>query len=254
VSARVGAAADIAPIAASIDARGIDATLRTPDGEVRIASRLVGAHNLENLVVALGVVHALDLDVRRAAEGLSREAGAPGRLERCDGPEDDITVLVDYAHTPDALARVLDTVRAIAKGRVLCVFGCGGDRDPSKRAPMGEAAASRADAAIVTNDNPRTEDPRVIADAVLVGVRRAGLPAIDSLALLDGSRGHLVELDRACAIDIAIGSAQPGDVVVIAGKGHEDYQIIGKEKRPFDDRVQAHRALAERRCGMKERC
>jgi UDP-N-acetylmuramoyl-L-alanyl-D-glutamate--2,6-diaminopimelate ligase len=252
VSARVGAdetVADIAPRSASITSRGIDAVLRTPDGDVRVASRLVGAHNLENLVVALGVVHALDLDVARAAAGLANEAGAPGRLERCDGPDDDVTVLVDYAHTPDALARVLDAVRAVATGRVLCVFGCGGDRDASKRAPMGRAAASRSDAAIVTNDNPRTEDPNVIAESVIEGVKSAGSNAIDSLALADGARGFLVELDRARAIDIAIGAASSGDVVVIAGKGHEDYQIVGTEKRHFDDREEAKRALAERRCG-----
>jgi UDP-N-acetylmuramoyl-L-alanyl-D-glutamate--2,6-diaminopimelate ligase len=234
VSARVGADADIAPLAARIDARGTVATLRTPGGEVRIASRLVGAHNLENLVVALGVALALDLDVARAAEALSGETGAPGRLERCDVAGDDVTVLVDYAHTPDALARALDAVRAGTDGRVWCVFGCGGDRDPTKRGPMGEAVARRADVAVVTNDNPRTEDPAAIAAAVVAGARAGG-------------KEPLVELDRRKAIDLAVRSASVGDLVLIAGKGHEDYQVVGQVKHPFDDRIEARRALEARR-------
>src|ERR1019366_9721265 len=165
---------------------------------------------------------------------LSGEAGAPGRLERCDVAGDDVTALVDYAHTPDALARALDAVRAVTRGKVWCVFGCGGDRDPTKRGPMGEAVARRADVVVVTNDNPRTEDPRVIADAVIAGVRRAGIEPI-------------VELDRRTAIDLAVRSASRGDAVLIAGKGHEDYQLVGVLALPFDDRIEARRALAERR-------
>jgi UDP-N-acetylmuramoyl-L-alanyl-D-glutamate--2,6-diaminopimelate ligase len=234
VSARPGADADIAPREARVTAAGIEATLATPAGDVRLASRLVGAHNLENLVVAMGVAHALELDLGGAAEALANEPGAPGRLERCDEPGDDVVVLVDYAHTPDALARVLDAVRKVASGRVWCVFGCGGDRDPTKREPMGEAAGARADVAIVTNDNPRSEDPAVIARAVEAGVRRAG-------------KEPIVELDRRAAIARAVRDAAPGDVVLVAGKGHEDYQIIGAEKLAFDDRVEARRALAARR-------
>jgi UDP-N-acetylmuramoyl-L-alanyl-D-glutamate--2,6-diaminopimelate ligase len=234
VSARPGADADVVVREARLDARGIDATVRTAHGDVHIASRLVGAHNLENVLVALGIACALELDPRRAADALSREPGAPGRLERCDCQGDDITVLVDYAHTPDALARVLDAVRSVSAGRLLCVFGCGGDRDPTKRAPMGEAVAKRADVAIVTSDNPRTEDPSAIAEAVIAGVRSAG-------------REPVVELDRRKAIDLAVRSASEGDLVVIAGKGHEDYQIVGTSKQPFDDRAEARRALEQRR-------
>ena len=233
VSARVGADADVVPLAARVDAGGIHARVRTPDGELALDSRLVGAHNLENLLLALGIARALDLDLTRAAEALSREPGAPGRLERCDGEDDDVVVLVDYAHTPDALARALDSVRAVTGGRVWCVFGCGGDRDRAKRAPMGEAVARRADVAIVSNDNPRTEDPHAIADAVVAGVRAAG-------------KTPIVELDRRKAIELAVRSASRGDVVLVAGKGHEDYQIVGTVKRPFDDRIEARRALAER--------
>jgi UDP-N-acetylmuramoyl-L-alanyl-D-glutamate--2,6-diaminopimelate ligase len=253
VSAKVGASdddAEIAPRAVTMSADGIDATLRTPVGDVRVRSRLVGAHNLENLVVTLGVVHALELDLARAADALGRESGAPGRLERCDAPGDDVTVLVDYAHTPDALARALESVRAFAKGRIWCVFGCGGDRDATKRAPMGAAAARGADALVVTNDNPRTEDPAAIARAICVGVRGAGVDEAGVAALGSGARGFVVELDRARAIALAIGAASANDVVVIAGKGHEDYQIVGVEKRHFDDREEARRALAVRRATL----
>ncbi|HEY6461529.1 MAG TPA: UDP-N-acetylmuramoyl-L-alanyl-D-glutamate--2,6-diaminopimelate ligase, partial [Polyangiaceae bacterium] len=228
-----GNAADVFPLELRLDARGIAATVRTPAGDVPLVSRLVGAHNVENLLLALGIAFSLELDVARAAEALSREPGAPGRLERCDAEGDDVTVLVDYAHTPDALARALDAVRAVATGKVWCVFGCGGDRDPTKRGPMGEAVGRRADVAIVTNDNPRTEDPVVIAEAVVAGVRASGAKP-------------QVELDRRKAIDLAVRSAGTGDVVLVAGKGHEDYQIVGTVKHPFDDRIETRRALAER--------
>jgi UDP-N-acetylmuramoyl-L-alanyl-D-glutamate--2,6-diaminopimelate ligase len=234
VSARVGGDADLAPLDARVDAGGITATVRVPGGEVKIASRLVGAHNLENLMVALGVAQALELDLARAAEALSREAGAPGRLERCDGPGDDVTVLVDYAHTPDALARALDAVRSVAPRRVWCVFGCGGDRDASKRGPMGDAVARGADEVVVTSDNPRTEAPEAIAAAVVAGVRGAG-------------KDPRVELDRRKAIDLAVRSSSGGDVILVAGKGHEDYQIVGTVKHPFDDRIETRRALEARR-------
>ena len=246
VSAKVGADADVAPLSSSLDARGVRARLRSPAGELELASPLVGAHNLENLVVALGVVIALGLDARRACAALAGEKGAPGRLERCDGPGDDVTALVDYAHTPDALARVLDAIRAVTKARVLCVFGCGGDRDPKKRGPMGRAVGERADVAIVTSDNPRTEDPAAIAEAAAAGVRDAGMGAIDPKAA-SSSKGFFVELDRARAIRAAALAARPGDVVLVAGKGHEDYQIVGTEKRAFDDRAVVRAALAERR-------
>jgi UDP-N-acetylmuramoyl-L-alanyl-D-glutamate--2,6-diaminopimelate ligase len=244
VSARTDAAssADIAPRSVEFAASGTRATVRTPAGDVDIASRLVGAHNLENLLLALGIAHALELDLGRAAAALSLEPGAPGRFERCDAEGDDVTVLVDYAHTPDALARALDAVRAVTAGaRIWCVFGCGGDRDATKRAPMGEAVARRADVAVVTTDNPRTEDPRAIAAAVMVGVRLAGAEGTS-----------IVELDRRTAIDLAVRSASPGDAILIAGKGHEDYQVIGMVRHPFDDRLEARRALATRRASRDE--
>ncbi|MGO8992527.1 MAG: UDP-N-acetylmuramoyl-L-alanyl-D-glutamate--2,6-diaminopimelate ligase [Polyangiaceae bacterium] len=246
-------AAEIAPRAATMSAGGIDTLLRTPRGEVRVRSRLVGAHNLENIALAMGIAHALELDLARAAEGIGAEGGAPGRLERCDVEGDDVIVLVDYAHTPDALTRVLDSVRTVAGRRVWCVFGCGGDRDASKRALMGEAAAKRADAVVITSDNPRSESPADIAKPIERGARSGGLRELDLGTIARGDRGYAVELDRGRAIEAAVLEASPGDVVVIAGKGHEDYQIIGSEKRHFDDREEARRALAKRRAAQARR-
>lgn len=223
-----------------------------PGGKIEISTRLVGAHNVENLMVTMGIVSVLELDVERAAAALATETGAPGRLERCDGPEDDVVVLVDYAHTPDALGRALDAVRGASDGkRVICVFGCGGDRDPSKRRPMGEAVGTRADVAFVTSDNPRTEDPAMIAAPVEQGVASAGLARVPLADVAAGGKGYVVELDRKTAIEKAIASALPGDLVLVAGKGHEDYQIIGTEKRAFDDRIEARRALEHRRATLR---
>jgi UDP-N-acetylmuramoyl-L-alanyl-D-glutamate--2,6-diaminopimelate ligase len=228
--------ADVWVLESELSARGIRATLGTPRGECRLHSPLLGEHNLENLLVALGVLLTQGLDPQQAALALSAAPQVPGRLERCEGEGDDVLVVVDYAHTPDALGRVLAAVRALSSGRVWCVFGCGGDRDPTKRPLMGEAVGRGADYAIVTSDNPRSESPRAIVDAILPGLAAA-------------SGAFEIELDRAVAIERAIAQAQPGDVVLIAGKGHEDYQIVGAEKRHFDDREQARRALAKRRAG-----
>ena len=250
---------DIVPLAVDARASGLKITARVPGGTVHIGSRLVGLHNLENLLVAIGVASALDLDPQRAADALADEIGAPGRLERCDGPGDDVVTLVDYAHTPDALARVLDAVRSVSQPldeaggsralapRIFCVFGCGGDRDATKRGPMGEAAAARADVVIITADNPRTEAPEAIAEPIEEGVRASGLTRLAAQELASAAKGYTVELDRHRAIALAIEAAQPHDIVMIAGKGHEDYQVIGTTKRPFDDRAEARAALATRR-------
>ena len=252
VSARVEGEADVKPTRLNLTSRGIAGEVRTPEGTFALRSPLVGAHNVENLAVVLGCLSALGLDVPKGLAALASDVGAPGRLERCDEPGDDVSVLVDYAHTPDALARVLDAVRAVAKGRVVCVFGCGGDRDAQKRGPMGAAVAGRVDVALVTSDNPRTEDPSAIAAPIVAAVSASSLPRI-SEAELASRRGYLVELDRGRAIDAAIAHAAPGDVVVVAGKGHEDYQIVGTEKRHFDDREHARAALERRRRGGMSR-
>ncbi len=226
--------ADVHVTFSQLSARGIQAKVVTPQGECELTSPLLGEHNLENLLLALGVLVGLGLEPVGAAQALSRAPQVPGRLERCEGPDDDVLVVVDYAHTPDALARVLAAVRALGNGRVLCVFGCGGDRDPTKRAPMGEAVGRGADYACVTSDNPRGEAPSAIVDMIMPGLRAA-------------SASFEVELDRAQAIEKVVRLAQPGDVVLIAGKGHEDYQIVDGDKRHFDDREEARRALASRR-------
>jgi UDP-N-acetylmuramoyl-L-alanyl-D-glutamate--2,6-diaminopimelate ligase len=226
--------ADVWASESELSARGIRATIVTPQGECELQSSLVGEHNLENLLVSLGVLLSLGQAPEVAARGLSGAPQVPGRLERCEGPDDDVLVAVDYAHTPDALTRVLAAVRALGQGRVLCVFGCGGDRDPKKRAPMGEAVGRGADYAYVTSDNPRSEAPEAIVAAIVPGLTAAAAT-------------YEVELDRRAAIETAILSAGAGDIVLIAGKGHEDYQIVGAEKRHFDDREEARRALALRR-------
>jgi UDP-N-acetylmuramoyl-L-alanyl-D-glutamate--2,6-diaminopimelate ligase len=233
---RVGksSAADVHPISARMTSSGIEATVTLPSGTVHLASPLVGDHNLDNLLMTLAMVEALDLDVSAAARSLRDAPPVPGRLERCDGASDDITVLVDYAHTPDALRRALEAVRGLTQGELVCVFGCGGDRDPGKRPKMGEAVAAAADRAILTTDNPRTEAPEAITRAVEPGLACHPIR-------------YEVVLDRTTAIQRAIVEARPGDVVLIAGKGHEPYQIIGTQKFPFDDRVEARRALEVRR-------
>lgn len=233
--ARVESDAAVRPTRVSLGPAGIELAVRTPKGALELRSPLVGAHNVENLLCAVAIALVLEVPLEAIARGLSSDVSVPGRLERCDDPSlDDVTVLVDYAHTPDALARVLETVRPFTAGSVVCVFGCGGDRDPAKRPLMGEAAGRLADHCVLTNDNPRSEEPMAIARAVLPGLEAAGAR-------------YLVELDRRAAIDGAIRRAAPGDLVLIAGKGHETYQIVGDHTSDFDDRVEAREALARRR-------
>jgi UDP-N-acetylmuramoyl-L-alanyl-D-glutamate--2,6-diaminopimelate ligase len=224
--------------------QGIVATIATPQAEIAIESPLFGAHNLENLLLTIGAALALGLTPGEVSAGLKTAIGAPGRMERVPSASD-VMVLVDYAHTPDAITRALAALRPLTAGRLFVVCGCGGDRDPSKRAPMGEAALSGADLAVLTSDNPRSEDPARILAAMEVGAARAGR-AIGVTELATSTRGYVVIADRAEAIRAAIAAAGPGDTVLLAGKGHETYQIIGREKRDFDDREQAAHALAQR--------
>jgi murE/murF fusion protein len=223
-------AAEIRVTAADSTVRGIAARIATPRGDVDVRARpLLGAYNVENLALAVGMAEALGLPHEAIARGIAQLPGVPGRVERV--PNDaELDIIVDYAHTPDALRNVLATLRPLTRRRLVCVFGCGGDRDPTKRPRMGAAVAELADAAIVTSDNPRTEDPRAIIDQILPGVPR---PA-------------LVEVDRRIAIQAAIAEAVPGDIVAIVGKGHEDYQIIGTTKHHFDDREEAAAATRAR--------
>jgi len=233
--------AEVRVIDAELGRDGIVARLMVQGVEVRITSKMIGSHNLDNLALALGCLVALGYEAAEAASAVSSCSGVPGRLERVEGLED-VLVVVDYAHTPDALANALDAVSAITPGRCIVVFGCGGDRDADKRPKMGDAAASRADLAFITSDNPRSEDPFSILAAIEPAVDKH-LPRLAPDDALNG-RGYLVVEDRRTAIARAIGAAGPGDSVLIAGKGHEDYQIRGAERLHFDDREEARAAIA----------
>ncbi len=240
-----GAGGDVRAEQVAMTLAGTRATLVVGGERADVATRLVGAGHLENVLAATAAAHALGTPLATIARALGDFPGVPGRLEPVDAGQD-FTVLVDYAHTPDALAGVLATLRALVGGRLICVFGCGGDRDRGKRPLMAEAVGRHADLAILTSDNPRTENPtRILADAE-PGLERAGLGRLPNLGSAARTRGYLVQPDRAQAIASALTGARAGDCVVIAGKGHEDYQIVGTEKRPFDDRATARRVLQGR--------
>ncbi|WP_373535480.1 UDP-N-acetylmuramoyl-L-alanyl-D-glutamate--2,6-diaminopimelate ligase [Microcoleus sp.] len=217
---------------------GVKGMLHTPKGETAFVLPLVGQFNLSNMLAAVGAVLELGLDLSAIVEKLSQFSGVPGRMERVQiSPDQDISVIVDYAHTPDSLENLLKASRPFIPGRMICVFGCGGDRDRTKRPIMGKIVAELADLAVVTSDNPRTENPdRILEDVI------AGIPATVKPVVMG---------DRAAAIRTAIMDAKPGDGVLIAGKGHEDYQILGTEKVHFDDREQARDALKARINGVK---
>jgi UDP-N-acetylmuramoyl-L-alanyl-D-glutamate--2,6-diaminopimelate ligase len=212
------------------------------DERLPFTTRLVGAPHAENVLAAAGCAWATGVPTSAIAAGLAAADPPPGRVERIPGPG--FTVVVDYAHTPDALARLLDTLRPLTSGALIVVFGCGGDRDRGKRPIMGEAAARRADLVVLTSDNPRTEDPAAILAAIEAGVRETDLGPL--VRPVPGARGYVVEPDRPHAIALAVALARPGDLVCVAGKGHEDYQIIGTEKRHLDDREEVRRALGDR--------
>jgi UDP-N-acetylmuramoyl-L-alanyl-D-glutamate--2,6-diaminopimelate ligase len=233
---------------AAIRPLAVETTLAGTHGSFALEGRtlafrcpLVGAPHVENMLTAVGTAWALGIDDEAIAAGLAAVEAPAGRLEQIPGPG--FTAVVDYAHTPDALARALDVLRALTPGRLITVFGCGGDRDRGKRPLMGEAAARRSDVLVLTSDNPRTEEPIRILDEIEVGVRGAGMAP---LARTGEASGYLVEPDRRAAIGLAIEMARPGDVVLVAGKGHEDYQIVGTEKRHLDDREEVRAALGRR--------
>lgn len=217
---------------------GLNARLLVDGHPMSLVSPLVGAHNLENLVVSLGIAYGLGVDMSVALQALAKTPAVPGRLERCSTNDDDVLVVVDYAHTPDALVRALDALRPLTPGKLVCVFGCGGDRDPAKRPLMGAAVAQGADTVFVTNDNPRSEKPEAIVAAIEPGIKQH-------------NKTYQVIYDRSQAIERAVCEAAPGDIVLIAGKGHEPYQIVGSEIRDFDDRREARRALTIRRASKK---
>jgi UDP-N-acetylmuramoyl-L-alanyl-D-glutamate--2,6-diaminopimelate ligase len=217
----------------SYSSNGVSGTLHTPKGEVAFRSPLVGQYNLENLLAAVGAVLHLGLDLQLVASVLPEFPGVPGRMEKVQIlPEQDISVIVDFAHTPDGLEKLLKATRPFIPGKMICVFGCFGTTDRTTRPKMGKIASVLADVAVVTSTNPYTEDPLMILQDILEGIPETVKP--------------LVIGDRATAIRTAILQAQPGDGVLLVGKGHEKYQILGTEKIPFDDREHAREALEER--------
>lgn len=220
----------------AIDLSGIRGVLHLGDQTLPIESRLVGRYNLYNLESACATLHALGFSGAEIAQMVRAIEPVPGRFEVIRG-QDDVSAIVDYAHTPDAVAQLLSAVREVASGRVVTVIGCGGDRDRSKRPKMAQAACSGSDHVVLTSDNPRTEDPNAILDEVETGVPQG--------------YSYERESDRPAAIEKAVDWAQPGDVVVIAGKGHEDYQIIGRTKHHMDDRELARASLKRRSEGAR---
>ena len=228
----VKAGADISARDPEFSLAGMEFRLRTPDAEIDFHSPLVGPPHVYNTLAAVGGGLALGYSLEVITKALEKCAGAPGRFERVPH-NGNFAVVVDYAHSDDALLNVLRTARDVTRGRIITLFGCGGDRDRSKRAPMGEAAGSLSDIVILTSDNPRTEDPnQILADAE-AGIQKTGKP-YEKIA------------DRREAIFRAIAQARSEDLVMIAGKGHEDYQIIGREVFHFDDKEVAREALAAR--------
>jgi UDP-N-acetylmuramoyl-L-alanyl-D-glutamate--2,6-diaminopimelate ligase len=215
---------------------GIEMSVETPRGPVTVVSPLIGEHNVSNLLAAAATGIALGLAPDAIGVALGRVAGVPGRFEQVRVGQP-FLVVVDYAHTPDALERVLVTARKITPGRLGIVFGCGGDRDRGKRPLMGAIAARLAERVWVTSDNPRSERPEAIIDEVVAGIQG-----------VTGDRTRwATDPDRRGALVAALAWAKPGDTVLIAGKGHETYQIIGSEAHPFDDRAIAREILEERR-------
>ncbi|HEX3695637.1 MAG TPA: UDP-N-acetylmuramoyl-L-alanyl-D-glutamate--2,6-diaminopimelate ligase [Polyangia bacterium] len=237
--------ADIAVAEQHLSADGTRARFSTPVGSIDVASPLVGEFNLANIATAVGMGVARGLPPNAIAAGIGALPMVPGRLERVPNQRG-ILCVVDYAHTPDALERAIAALRPLTSKRLFVVFGCGGDRDRGKRPLMGEVAARDGDIAIVTSDNPRSEDPGSIVDMVADGARRALAPELSADELPGAFRGFTRVVDRRAAIRLGAASVQPGDVLLIAGKGHEDYQIIGTTKYPFDDRLVAAAALAAR--------
>jgi UDP-N-acetylmuramoyl-L-alanyl-D-glutamate--2,6-diaminopimelate ligase len=231
-------AAQVSPGSLSYSLEGLQFDVRSPRGSIRVRSKLVGRPNVYNILAAVAVTSALDVPTSAIERGLEQLPGVPGRFEIASGPADDVTVVVDYAHTDDALRNLLETARPMATRRLITVFGAGGDRDRTKRPLMGMVAARLSDIVVITSDNPRSEDPNRIIDEVRRGA--------DAEMRQSGAQ-ILIRPDRRDAIVHAVEMADRGDVVLVAGKGHEKYQEIGDRTFTFDDVEVAREALAVRR-------
>jgi UDP-N-acetylmuramoyl-L-alanyl-D-glutamate--2,6-diaminopimelate ligase len=242
VTRRPDVEAELRVVAAETRLDGTRARIASPEGTLDLTLPLVGDFNVENLAVAVGVAWGLGMPPDAIGEGVAACPQVPGRVQRvAAGGASAPTVLVDYAHTPDAVEKLLRTLRPLARGRLITVFGCGGDRDRSKRPLMAQAVARFSDRAVATSDNPRSEDPAAILRDVEAGL--GGMQKVAPDALSRTEHGYSAVLDRREAVDLAVRLGGAGDIVVLAGKGHEDYQIIGRERLPFDDRQEAARAL-----------
>ena len=249
VTYAIDAAADVRPGPLTFTLEGLAFEIRTPRGTLHVRSPLVGRPNAYNILAAAAAAMALDLPFSAIEAGIARLENVPGRFQVVSDAADDVRVIVDYAHTDDALKNLLETARPLAGGRVVTLFGCGGDRDRTKRPLMGAVAARLSDLVIVTSDNPRSEDPVRIIDEIRRGIV---MPA-DRIAPKGQQRGtpSLAIVDRREAIEKAIKDARRGDLILIAGKGHEKYQVIGDKTLPFDDVEVAKAALARRRSGSR---
>jgi UDP-N-acetylmuramoyl-L-alanyl-D-glutamate--2,6-diaminopimelate ligase len=230
--------ADVTAGPLSLTFSGLEFEVRTPKGAVHVKSRLVGRPNVSNILATVATATALDLPIAAIERGLASLTGVPGRFELVSTSADDVTVVIDYAHTDDALKNLLETARPLAPRQVITVFGCGGDRDRTKRPLMGAVAARLSDVVVITSDNPRTEDPARIMEEIKRGV---GPPSNRDAASV------VAIVDRTEAIQFAISKAQPGDLVLLAGKGHEKSQSIGGRELPFDEAQIAREALERRR-------
>ncbi len=244
----IDASADVQPGPLSFSLEGLAFEIRTPRGTVQVRSRLVGRPNAYNILAAVATAMALDLPLTAIEAGVAALEHVPGRFQVVSAPGDDVRVVVDYAHTDDALKNLLETARPLAAGRLVTVFGCGGDRDRTKRPLMGAVAARLSDLVIVTSDNPRSEDPERIIEEVKRGI------VVPADRTPKGQRERpstrwIAIVDRKAAIERAVRDAAPGDLVLIAGKGHENYQVIGDRVLPFDDVDVARAALSRRRSG-----
>lgn len=245
----VGGEADVAPADVVLSIDGIDARIRMTGTEFSMSSPLAGRFNLSNILAAAAAALSLGIPQEDIRSGIGALDIVPGRLERVSGPGEPV-VFVDYAHTGDALEKVLETLLEFKKRRIITVFGCGGDRDRTKRPGMGRIAAALSDLAIITSDNPRTEDPLAIIDEVEGGIGAGSARyAPEDITGGRAGKGYTIVADRRSAIALAVSIADDSDIVLVAGKGHEDYQIVGTRRLPFDDRVVVREALSTRSAG-----
>ena len=242
VTYAVNQVADVTPGPLSFSLDGLEFDARTPQGTVHVHSALVGRPNVYNILASVSVTAAMGVPLHAIEQGLSQLRGVPGRFERASSPDDDITVVVDYAHTDDALRNLLEMTRPLAPRRLITVFGAGGGRDRTKRPLMGMVAARLSDVVFITSDNPRAEDPLRIIEEVNLGAQ--------SETRQRGAQVHTV-VDRGDAVRRAVGQAEPGDVVLVAGRGHEKHQEIDGELVPFDDVMVAREALSTRRLRLR---